>query len=81
MNVVIGVRQVGQSTHIPNICIWHKDLNLFDKFRRCVGMARCNKQTLSILLKYKSCLSVRGVHFDTQKSRDYIDCSTGRSFD
>ena len=39
---------------------------------------------LSILLKYKSLsvcfLSVRGVHFDTQKSRDYIDCSTGRSF-
>ena len=23
------------------------------------------------------CLFVRGVHFDTQNSRDYINCSTG----
>ena len=32
-------------------------------------------QKLSVCLFV--CLFVRGVHFDTQKSRDYINCSTG----
>ena len=52
-------------------------LNCLQKLSKYRDFYANTTSKISILLKYKSCLFVRGVHFDTQKWRDYINCSTG----